>query len=177
LAGYDLPNVFPLHTMEHSFAVHRRLEERPCESAVLIGGGYIGLEMADALTQRGLAVTLLSRTATVLPTVDAEIGLLVEEELRRHGVHVFTNVTATQIERQEATLSRLTVGDTANKTHGADLVIVAAGARPDSTLACRAGAQVGVRDAIVVTRQMRTNLPDVFAAGDCVKFHSCRNSD
>ena len=171
LAGYDLPNVFPLHTMEDSFAVHRRLEESPCESAVLIGGGYIGLEMADALTQRGLSVTLLSRTATVLPTVDAEIGLLVAEELRHHGVHVFTNVTATQIQRQEAPLSRLTVGDTANKTHSADLVIVAAGARPDSTLACRAGAQVGVRDAIVVTRQMRTNLPNVFAAGDCVETY------
>ena len=102
LAGYDLPNVFPLHTMEDSFAVHRRLDESSCASAVLIGGGYIGLEMADALRQRGLAVTLLSRTATVLPTVDAEIGLLVEEELRRHGVNVFTNVTATQIERQES---------------------------------------------------------------------------
>jgi NADPH-dependent 2,4-dienoyl-CoA reductase/sulfur reductase-like enzyme len=171
LAGYDLPNVFTLHTMEDSFAVHRRLDESSCASAVLIGGGYIGLEMADALRQRGLAVALLSRTATVLPTVDAEIGLLVEEELRRHGVNVFTNVTATQIERQEAPLSRLTVGDTTNKTHSADLVIVAAGARPDSTLARRAGAQVGVRDAIVVTRQMRTNLPDVFAAGDCVETY------
>jgi NADPH-dependent 2,4-dienoyl-CoA reductase/sulfur reductase-like enzyme len=125
LAGYDLPNVFPLHTMEDSFAVHRRLEESPCESAVLIGGGYIGLEMADALTKRGLQVTLLSRTETVLPTVDSEIGLRIEEELRRHGVRVFTNVAATQIERPGASHSRLIVTDTAKKTHGADLVIAA----------------------------------------------------
>jgi NADPH-dependent 2,4-dienoyl-CoA reductase/sulfur reductase-like enzyme len=171
LSGYDLPNVFPLHTMEDSFAVHRRLEEGPCESAVLIGGGYIALEMADALTQRGLDVELLSRTETVMPTVDAEIGLLVEEELRRRGVRVFTNVAATHIERQGASPSRVTVSDTANKTHSADLVIVAAGAMPDSSLARHAGAQLGVRDAIVVTRQMRTNLPDVFAAGDCVETY------
>jgi NADPH-dependent 2,4-dienoyl-CoA reductase/sulfur reductase-like enzyme len=83
--GRELPGVFPLHTMGHSFAVHRHLEERSCESAVLVGGGYIGLEMADALTHRGLDVTLLSRTKTVLPTVDAEIGHQVADELRRHG--------------------------------------------------------------------------------------------
>jgi len=137
----------------------------------VIGGGYIGLEMADALTQRGLDVALLSRTETVVPTVDAEIGLVVEEELRRHGVRVFTNVAATHVERQGASPSRVTVSDTANKTHSADLVIVAAGAMPDSSLARHAGAQLGVRDAIVVTRQMRTNLPDVFAAGDCVETY------
>jgi NADPH-dependent 2,4-dienoyl-CoA reductase/sulfur reductase-like enzyme len=171
LPGYDLPNVFPLHTMEDSFAVHRRLEESPCESAVLIGGGYIGLEMADALTKRGLAVTLLSRPETVMPTVDAEIGLLVEEELRRHGVRVITNVAAARIEWQAGSPSRLTVSNTANKTYSADLVIVAAGARPESSLAQRAGAQLGVRDAIVVTRQMRANLTDVFAAGDCVETY------
>jgi NADPH-dependent 2,4-dienoyl-CoA reductase/sulfur reductase-like enzyme len=67
LPGRELPGVFPLHTMEDSFAVHRRLEERRCESAVLVGGGYIGLEMADALSQRGLDVALLSRTETALP--------------------------------------------------------------------------------------------------------------
>lgn len=171
LTGYDLPSVFPLHTMEDSFAVHRRLEESPCESAVLVGGGYIGLEMADALTKRGVAVALLSRTETVLPTVDQEIGHLVEEELRRHGVRVFTNVTATRIARAGTSPSRLAVADTSNKTHTADLVIVAVGARPASSLARRAGAQTGVRDAIVVTRQMRTNLPDVFAAGDCVETY------
>jgi pyruvate/2-oxoglutarate dehydrogenase complex dihydrolipoamide dehydrogenase (E3) component len=90
LPGLELPDVFPLHTMEHSFAVHWRLEERSCDSAVLVGGGYIGLEMADALTQRAVDVTLLSRTETVLPTVDAEIGRRVADELRRHGAHVFT---------------------------------------------------------------------------------------
>jgi NADPH-dependent 2,4-dienoyl-CoA reductase/sulfur reductase-like enzyme len=107
----------------------------------------------------------------VLPTVDREIGLLVEEELRREGVHVFTNVAATRIERQGASPSRLTVADTTNKTHSGDLVIVAVGARPNSSLARRAGAQTGLRDAIVVTRQMRTNLPDVLAAGDCVETY------
>jgi NADPH-dependent 2,4-dienoyl-CoA reductase/sulfur reductase-like enzyme len=156
--------------MEDSFAVHRRLEEGPCASAVLVGGGYIGLEMADALTQRGLDVTLLSRTETVLPTVDAEIGRLVADELRRHDVQVSTGVSAARIEKETST-SPLAVTDTSGKVHRADLVIVAVGARPDSSLARRAGAQTGIRDAMVVTRQMRTNLPDVFAAGDCVETY------
>ena len=170
LPGLDLPGVFPLHTMEDSFAVHQRLEEQPCKSAVLVGGGYIGLEMADALTQRGLDVKLLSRTETVLPTVDGDIGRLVADELRRHGVHVFTGMSAARVERGNAT-SPLAVTDTSHEVHRADLVIVAVGARPDSSLARRAGAQIGVHGAIAVTRQMRTNLPDVFAAGDCVETY------
>lgn len=170
LPGQELPGVYSLHTMRDSFAVHRRLEERSCESAVLVGGGYIGLEMADALTQRGLDVTLLSRPEAVLPTVDAEIGRLVADELRRHGVHVFTGVSAARIEKGTST-SQLAVADTTDKVHRADLVIVAVGARPDSSLARRAGAQTGVRGAIAVTRQMRTNLSDVFAAGDCVETY------
>jgi NADPH-dependent 2,4-dienoyl-CoA reductase/sulfur reductase-like enzyme len=170
LPGCELPGVFPLHTMEDSFAVHRRLDEGTGKSAVLVGGGYIGLEMADALTQRGLDVALLSRTETVLPTVDAEIGRVVADELRRHGVRIFTNVSAIRIEGKESAAT-LAVTDVSGRVHLADLVIVAVGARPDSSLAHRAGAQLGVRGAIVVTREMRTNLPDVFAAGDCVETY------
>lgn len=156
--------------MEDSFAVHRRLEEQPCKSAVLVGGGYIGLEMADALSHRSIDVTLLSRNETVPPTVDSEIGRTVADELRRHGVHVFTGVSAARIERGNGT-SPLAVTDTSDEVHRADLVIVAVGATPNSSLARRAGARTCVRDAIAVTGQMRTNLRDVFAAGDCVEAY------
>jgi NADPH-dependent 2,4-dienoyl-CoA reductase/sulfur reductase-like enzyme len=172
LPGSKCEGVFLLHTMDDSFAVHRFLTERkPC-TAVLVGAGYIGLEMADALTQRGLDVTLLCRAETLLPTVDPALGRLVQEELERHGVRVLTGVSAAEI-NQTATgrRSRLSIVDSAGSKHEADLALLAVGARPDSALAEQAGAKLGAQGAIIVTRQMRTNLPDVFGAGDCVETY------
>ena len=172
LPGTKHEGVFLLHTMDDSFAVHRYVMERNPRAAVLVGAGYIGLEMADALTQRGLEVTLLCRPDTVLPTVDPVLGGLVQEELERHGVRVLTGVSAAEINQTEpGHPSRLSVLDSAGAKHEADLVLLAVGARPDSELAEQAGAKVGAQGAIVVTRQMRTNLADLFAAGDCVETY------
>jgi NADPH-dependent 2,4-dienoyl-CoA reductase/sulfur reductase-like enzyme len=172
LPGSKHEGVFVLHTMDDSFAVHRYLTDRKPRAAVLVGAGYIGLEMADALTQRGLEVTLLCRAETVLPIVDPALGRLVEEELRRHGVRVRTGVSAVEIDQTEAGRpSRLSIVDSTGAEHAADLVILAVGARPDSELAEQAGAKIGAQEAIVVSRQMRTNLAEVFAAGDCVETY------
>jgi NADPH-dependent 2,4-dienoyl-CoA reductase/sulfur reductase-like enzyme len=124
------------------------------------------------LTQRGPDVTLLCRAHTVLPTVDPALGRSVQEELERHGVRVLTAVSAAEI-NQTATgrPSRLSVLDSAGGKHEADLVLLAVGARPDSELAEDAGVKLGAQGAVVVTRQMRTNLADVFAAGDCAETY------
>jgi pyruvate/2-oxoglutarate dehydrogenase complex dihydrolipoamide dehydrogenase (E3) component len=82
IEGFDLPGVFPLHTMDDSFAVHRFLEERQPKSIVIVGAGYIGLEMADALVHRGIHITVPSRTEAILATVDTVFGMLVEAELQ-----------------------------------------------------------------------------------------------
>jgi NADPH-dependent 2,4-dienoyl-CoA reductase/sulfur reductase-like enzyme len=172
LPGSKHEGVFVLHTMDDSFAVHQYLTDRKPRAAVLVGAGYIGLEMADAVTQRGIEVTLLCRAETVLPTVDPALGHLIQEELRRHGVHVRTGVSAVEIDQTEVGRpSRLSIADSSGAKHAADLVILAVGARPESELAEQAGAKLGVQGAVVVTRQMRTNLPDVFAAGDCVETY------
>ncbi len=92
--GWHLPGVFLLHTMKDSFAVHEYLEKTKPRRAVIVGAGSIGLEMADALTHRGIEVTVASRTRTVLATVDAEFGEAVGQELQQHGVAVSTNVEA-----------------------------------------------------------------------------------
>ena len=168
LPGLDLPGVHLLHTMEDSFAVRQWLSEQSPRSAVIVGAGYIGLEMADALTHRGLKVTVIGRTATVLPTVDAALGRVLEEELRLHGVEVMTNRSAAGIGHANDA-HRLSVTDSQGQQVMADLVLVATGVRPASELAAAAGAELGVRNAIRVTRGMQTNLPDVFAAGDCVE--------
>jgi pyruvate/2-oxoglutarate dehydrogenase complex dihydrolipoamide dehydrogenase (E3) component len=152
--------------LDESFAVQRFLTDRNPRKAFLVGAGYIGLEVADALTQRGLEVTLLCRPDTVLPTVDPALGRLVQEELERHGVRVLTAGSAVEIsEMATGCRSRLSIRDSGGIKHEAHLVLLAVGARPDSELAD----MLGAGGAIVVTRQMRTNLAGALAAGDCVE--------
>jgi NADPH-dependent 2,4-dienoyl-CoA reductase/sulfur reductase-like enzyme len=166
IEGIDLPGVFPLHTVKDSLRIHEYLSNHHPQHAVIIGSGYIGLEMADSLTHRGLKVTLAGRSQTVLPTVDGELGKLVEDELRRHEVVVADDV---EIDTIKTLGSSLTVRGTGGFEVTADLVLVAAGVKPASELARGAGIALGVRDAIKVSRRMETSAPDVYAAGDCVE--------
>jgi NADPH-dependent 2,4-dienoyl-CoA reductase/sulfur reductase-like enzyme len=163
--GLDLPGVHVLHTMADTFALHQALAAG-AGSAIIVGGGYIGLEMAEAFTARGLAVTLVEQAPAVMPTVDLELGRLLGEELGRNDVEVVNDVTVKAIHRDAA---RLTVAGEPDFAAAADLVLVVVGVRPDTDLAVAAGVETGVRGALRVDRRMRTNLPDVFAAGDCVE--------
>jgi NADPH-dependent 2,4-dienoyl-CoA reductase/sulfur reductase-like enzyme len=165
-----------LHSMGDTFAVMRTLGQAGPASAVIIGAGYIGLEMADALTTRGLAVTQMEQLPEVLPTVDPALGGLVRAELESHGVEVLAGTTARRITRAadgqpRRLLVEATGADGTAVTRAAGMVLVVVGVRPDTALAAGAGATLGVKGAIAVDRQMRTNLPGVFAAGDCVITH------
>ncbi len=165
-----------LHSMGDTFAVMRTLEQAAPASAVIVGAGYIGLEMADALTTRGLAVTQMEQLPEVLPTVDPELGALVHAALAARGVEVLTGTTVRRISRAApGQAGRLLVEATAaggtTVTRTPDMVLIVVGVRPDTSLAAGAGAGLGVRGAIAVDRQMRTSLPDVLAAGDCVVTH------
>ena len=180
LAGPDAlgadDGVHLLHSMGDTFAVMRTLEQAAPASAVIVGAGYIGLEMADALTVRGLQVIQMEQLPEVLPTVDPELGALVHAELASRGVEVLTGTTVRQISRNPAgEAGRLrvqaTAGDGTAVTRAADMVLVVVGVRPDTALAAAAGATLGARGAIAVDRRMRTSLPDVLAAGDCVVTH------
>jgi len=165
-----------LHSMGDTFAVMATLEQAAPATAVIVGAGYIGLEMADALTIRGLAVTQLEQLPEVLPTVDPELGALVHAELAARGVQVLTATTVQAISKAppggsgRLHVQAITAGGTA-VTRAADLVLVVAGVRPETALAAGAGATLGVRGGIAVDPQMRTSVPDVFAAGDCVITH------
>jgi NADPH-dependent 2,4-dienoyl-CoA reductase/sulfur reductase-like enzyme len=183
ISGLDGPDalgpadgVHLLHSMGDTFAVMRTLENTAPATAVIVGAGYIGLEMADALTTRGLAVTQMEQLPEVLPTVDPALGALVHAELAGQGVQVLTGTTVRQITRAPAGQpGRLhvtaTAADGTAVTRPADMVLVVVGVRPDTTLAAEAGATLGAKGAIAVDTGMRTNLPDVFAAGDCVVTH------
>lgn len=161
--GNDLPGVHVLHSMADSFAVQDHLTARPPGQVVVVGAGYIGLEMAEAFRRRGFDVTLISRSIQVMPTVEPDLGILVATELERHGIAIVHGASVARIE------PGLRVHDDQGGIHDAELVLLAAGVRPASRLARDTGIALGNRDAIVVTEHMETNLPDIFAAGDCVE--------
>ncbi len=165
-----------LHSMDDTFAIMATLEETGAGSAVIVGAGYVGLEMAEALSARGVAVTQLERLPEVLPTVDAGLGALVRAQLEGHGVTVHTGADVRSIARAAAgaperlRVDAVTAGGEPVCVH-AGLVLVVTGVRPETGLAVSAGAALGARGAISVDKAMRTGLADVYAAGDCVVTH------
>jgi len=166
IEGLDSPGVFFLRWMDDSFAVKDFMDRRHPRRAVVVGGGYIGLEMADALTHRGLAVTLLEFAPEVLTTFDPELGALIRAELDAQGVRVITGQAVKRIAPQA---DGLVVQTADGRNAPADMVIVAAGARPSTALAATAGIDTGAGGAIRVDRTMATSVADIWAAGDCVE--------
>ncbi len=161
-----------LHSMGDTFAIMRTLTDQSPRRAIIVGAGYVGLEMAEALTARGLAVTQIEQLPEVLPTVDPQLGALVHRELTEHGVEVVCRTVVTRIARAApGAPGRIEVhasGESSNGSYFADVVLVVVGVRPDAQLALEAGAEAGAKGSIAVDRHMRTNLPNIFAAGDCV---------
>jgi NADPH-dependent 2,4-dienoyl-CoA reductase/sulfur reductase-like enzyme len=158
--------VFLLHSMADTFALTAALETGPA-SALIVGAGYIGVEMVEALTAGGLQVTQVEALPEVLPTVDPELGELVRQRIEKAGAEVVTGVTVSSIRRH----GQLIVEGSDSFRREVDLVLVVVGVRPDTALARTAGVDLGVSGAIAVDRSMRTNVPHVWAAGDCVVTH------
>lgn len=176
IAGLDdlspADGVHLLHSMGDTFALTDSLERIAPRTALIVGAGYVGLEMAEGLTARGIAVTQVEMLPEVLPTVDPELGGLVRAELERHGVQVHTRTTVTRISRAEAGLHVTGAGPEGEpRTWDVDLVLVVVGVRPDTELLVAAGASTGPRGSVLVGQDMATGLPGVWAAGDCVSTH------
>lgn len=175
IAGLDQlgpdDGVHLLHSMGDTFALEQYLDTHQPETAIIVGAGYVGLEMAEALTIRGLHVTQIQRGPEVLSTVDPELGTLVHDELTRHGVDVITNTRVEGIRRGDRGI--VVTGARAGEafTRTADVVLVVVGVRPNTGLLTAAGAGTGPGGAVSVDEQMRTGLPNVWAAGDGVVTH------
>jgi NADPH-dependent 2,4-dienoyl-CoA reductase/sulfur reductase-like enzyme len=169
----DQPGIFMLHSMEDSFRIAEYLTTHQPQRAVIIGAGYIGLEMADALRHRGLAVTVAEQAPAVLPTVDSAWGDRLGDHLTTHGVAVRTGV---RIEGIARTGHALYVTGSPSFAEDTDLVLVVVGVQPVTDLAHEAGLTLGIKGAIPVDRSMATALPDIYAAGDCVEtYHRLLN--
>ena len=160
--------VFLLHTMDDTFALTEFIDTHHPATAIIVGAGYLGLEMAEALTTRGMRVTEVEMLPEVLPTVDPSLGRLVRDRLTTAGVEVLTETAVHRIEPDGAHLRVL--GDH-QLDRTVDLVLVVAGVQPETTLAAAAGARLGPRGAVEVDRRMHTGIPHVWAAGDCVITH------
>ncbi|WP_296197957.1 FAD-dependent oxidoreductase [uncultured Microbacterium sp.] len=163
--------VHVIHSMGDTFALDHDLTTRQPASAIIVGAGYVGLEMAEAFTARGMTVTQLQRGPEVLSTLDPELGARVHGELTAHGVGVVVNTTVAGIEKTPAGLTVTGTRQGEPFAQTADLVLVVVGVRPNTELLEQAGASLGAGRAVVVDERMRTGLPHVWAAGDGIVTH------
>lgn len=152
---------FQLRTVEDVQAITKHLGGKT-KSALIIGGGFIGLEVAENLSNRGLQVTIIEASSQLLPPLDPEMAALLTEKIQGHGVRIATSTTIEKIENNVATLSD-------GSTIASDLFIAAAGVRPDIAIAQSCGLEIGTRGGIVVDDDLRTNDPAIFAVGDAVE--------
>lgn len=165
--GLDLAGVFVLRDLADARHVKGYLADVKVSSAVIVGAGYIGIEMADVLHGLGISVSILERANQVLPGFAPAIVEVAAHELERHGVRVQTGANLQRVQREGAELRV----ESDRGVIGAQLVIVAVGVRPEVTLARQAGIALGASGAIAVDSAMRTSAPGVFAAGDCAEAH------
>ena len=184
LPGIDLPGIFHVQTVPDARTIHEWLEQgteflsgmdrysgfqtlRPKIRAVVVGGGFIGLEMAENLIHRGFEVTLLQKPDQVLNPLDPEFAHVVEAFMKRHGVRVVHGDKV--IGFKQADHDAINVETSSGKTYQGDVVILAIGVRPETTLAKMAGLEIGELGGIRVDEHMRTSNPDIFAVGDAVE--------
>ncbi len=172
LPGIDLPGIFHVRTVPDARQINewiasRRIEAGAKPRAVVVGGGFIGLEMAENLVHRGFEVTVVELAGQVLTPADEEFARAVEAHLEKHGVKLALNGGVAAFE--PAGGNSLTVHTTSGKAHGAELVILSIGVRPHTVLAKTAGLEIGARGGIRVDDQMRTSDPDIFAVGDAIE--------
>ncbi len=167
LPGIDLPGIFTLRNLDDMDRISAWIAHRQVGRAVVVGGGYIGLEMAENLSRRALQVTLVELTSQVMPPADPEMAAPVHDELRRQGIDLRLGEAVTAF--QPGPDDSLVVITKSGDRIVAGLAIVAVGIRPDTRLARDAGLELGPTGGIRVDSQMRTSDPAIFAVGDAVE--------
>ena len=166
LPGIDLPGIFTVRNIPDVRQIKGWIADRKALSAVIVGGGFIGLEMAENLRHLDLDVTIVEMLPQVMPPMDPEMVTPVHNKLTAHGIHLALGSAVAGFEQEE---NRLVVLTADGSRHPADLVILAIGVRPETSLARAAGLELGERGGIRVDNQMRTSDPHIYAVGDAVE--------
>ncbi len=168
LPGIGLHRVFTLRTVEDTFKIRDFIDENHPKSAVLAGGGFISLELAENLRELGMDVTVVQRPRQLMNPFDPDMAALIHNEMRAHGVRLALGHTVEGFEENEKTGGVNVLLKDEAPLH-ADLVIMAIGVVPETTLAKEAGLELGIKDSIVVNDRMETSAPDIYAVGDAVQ--------
>ncbi len=167
LPGLDRPGIFTLWTIPDTRAIMDWIGRHRAKRAVVVGGGFIGLEMTENLHRLGMAVTLVEMQDQVMPPLDPEIAWFVHRHLEENGVALELGCAVSGFSGQQDGPIQVELAD--KRRFQADLVVLAAGVRPRSRLAAKAGLELGERGGILVDRYMRTNDPAIWAVGDAVQ--------
>lgn len=162
-------NVFHLWTLDDMDNVMAAMRDRPIQRATVVGAGFVGLEVVEQLVHRGVTVTLVERNPQVLGPLDVEMAKLIEDELKRHGVAMYLGGAISELTYEGDFATEVNLSD--GTSIPTDLVIVGAGVRPRTRLACDAGLTIGSTGGVQVNEFMQTNDPDIYAVGDMVEYH------
>ena len=167
LPGIDSKNLFSLRTVEDTFRIRRFVEEHKPKTAVMVGGGFIGLEVAENLCELGVKVTVIQRGNQLLNTLDYDMATLVHSKLRSKGIDLKIGGNVVAFEETETGLNVLLENE---QPIGTDMVLLAIGVSPENTLAKKAGLELGLKGAIAVNDKMETSVSDIYAVGDAVQI-------
>ncbi len=168
LPGVGLDCLFTLRTVEDTLRIRRFVDTQHPKSVVLAGGGFIGLELAENLRERGLDVTIVQRPKQLMTPFDADMAALIHREVRAHGVRLALGHTVEGFAESEGGVQVLLKDE---QPLQADMVILAIGVTPDSRLAAEAGLELGLKGSILVNDRMQTSDPDIYAVGDAVQVN------
>ena len=166
LPGAGMEKIFTLRTVEDTFRIKHYIQNAHPKSAVLAGGGFIGLELAENLRKLGMEVTIVQRPKQLMNPFDPDMAALLHNEARRHGVKLALGHLVEGFEEKNGGVDVLL--EDAAPLH-ADMVVLAIGVTPDSHLAKEAGLELGIKGSILVNDRMETSVPDIYAVGDAVQ--------
>ena len=166
LPGLGSEKIFTLRTVEDTFRIKEYIQEKQPKSAVLAGGGFISLELAENLRELGMDVTIVQRPKQLMNPFDADMAAFIHAEMRRHGVKLALGHTVEGFEEKDGGVDVLLKDEAPLR---ADMVVLAIGVSPDTGLAKDAGLELGIKGSILVNDRMETSVPDIYAVGDAVQ--------
>ena len=175
LPGVDSKKIFTLRTVEDTFAIKDFVTQHKPRSAVMVGGGFIGVELAENLRELGLAVTIVQRPPQLLSPFDADMAAFIHNQMRKNGIKLALGASVTGFQEDAEGISVMLKDG--NPIHG-DMVVLAIGVTPESQLAQDAGLALGIKGSILVNDRMETSIKDIYAVGDAVQVkHAVTGAD
>lgn len=162
ISGLEQPFVFTLNNLQQMDRVNQYITDNNCQQAVIIGGGFIGLEVADNLDMRGIRTTLVEASSQIMSSLDSEIASFIHEHMQQRGVNLLLNSSVTDIEANKVIINH-------KQSYEADLIILALGAKPQTGLAEKAGLRIGQSGGIHVNQGLMSSVSDIYVLGDAVE--------